>query len=76
MQHFLTQGGSRIILSDAPHSPRRIRDRDENALYHVIALGDRREPIVFEHGDRELLLDTFAEAFGRAGWQVFAWAPL
>ncbi|HUF62042.1 MAG TPA: hypothetical protein VMN36_08200 [Verrucomicrobiales bacterium] len=73
MQHFLTQGGSRILLSDAPHSPRRI----ENAVYHVMARGERREPIVFEHGSRELFLDTFAEAPGRTGdWRhnPVAWA--
>ena len=45
----------------------------ENAGYHVMARGDRREPIVFDDGDRELFYDTFAEACGRTGWEVFGW---
>lgn len=52
--------------------PRTPRVEYENAVYHVMARGDRREPIVFDDGDRDLFCDTFAEACGRTGWQVFA----
>jgi len=53
--------------------PRTPRVEYENAVYHVMARGDRREAIVLDDGDRELFLDTFAEVCGRTGWQVFAW---
>ncbi len=43
----------------------------ENAAYHVMARGNRREPIVHDDGDRELFAGTFAEACGRTGQQVF-----
>ncbi|MEX2581614.1 MAG: hypothetical protein WD342_21330 [Verrucomicrobiales bacterium] len=45
--------------------PRTPRVEYENAVYHVMARGDRREPI----RRRELFCDTFAEACGRTGWQ-------
>jgi hypothetical protein len=44
----------------------------ENAVYHVMARGNRREAIVLDDGDRELFRETFAEACGRTGWEVFA----
>ncbi len=53
--------------------PRIPRVQYENAVYHIIARGDRREPIVHDDGDRSLFVETFAEACGRTGWQVFAW---
>ncbi len=53
--------------------PRTPRVEYENAVYHVMARGDRREPIVHDDGDRELFYDTFAEACGRTGWEVFGW---
>jgi REP element-mobilizing transposase RayT len=53
--------------------PRSPRVQYENAVYHVMARGNRREAIVLDDGDRELFLDTFAEACGRTGWEVFAW---
>ena len=39
----------------------------------LIAAWRWREPIVFDDRDRELFYDTFAEACGRTGWQVFGW---
>jgi hypothetical protein len=45
--------------------PRTPRVEYENAVYHVMARGDRRESIVFDDGDRELFYGTFAEACGR-----------
>ena len=53
--------------------PRIPRVQYENAVYHVMARGNRREPIVHDDGDRALFAETFAEACGRTGWQVFAW---
>jgi putative transposase len=56
--------------------PRTPRVEYENAVYHVMARGNRREPIVHDDGDRQLFLDTLAEACGRTGWRVFAWVLL
>jgi REP element-mobilizing transposase RayT len=53
--------------------PRTPRVEYENAVYHVMARGNRREAIVLDDGDRELFRETFAEACGRTGWEVFAW---
>lgn len=43
------------------------------AIYHVMARGNRREPIVFDDDDRELFVATFGEACEMTGWRVFAW---
>jgi len=56
--------------------PRIPRVEYEGAVYHVMARGDRREPIVSDDADRALFFDTFAEACGRTGWEVFAWVLL
>jgi len=56
--------------------PRTPRVEYENAVYHGMARGDRREPIVLDDEDRTLFLDTFGEACGRTGWEVFAWVLL
>lgn len=53
--------------------PRTPRVEYENAVYHVMARGNRGEAIVLDDGDRELFRETFAEACGRTGWEVFAW---
>jgi len=53
--------------------PRSPRIEYEGAVYHVMARGNRREPIVFDDGDRELFVSTFAEACTKTGWEVFAW---
>lgn len=45
--------------------PRSPRVQYEYAVYHVMARGNRREAIVHDDGDRQLFLDTFAEACGR-----------
>jgi hypothetical protein len=42
--------------------PRTPRVEYENAVYHVMARGNRREAIVLDDGDRELFRETFAEA--------------
>jgi putative transposase len=38
-----------------------------------MACGNRRGANVLDDGDRELFLETFVEACGRTGWEVFAW---
>jgi hypothetical protein len=53
--------------------PRQLRIQYPGALYHVTARGDRREDIVHDDGDREMLLATLAEACKKAGWEVLAW---
>ncbi len=42
------------------------------ALYHVTARGNRREDIVQDDEDREILLATLAEACKKMGWEVLA----
>jgi len=53
--------------------PRAPRVEYEGACYHVMARGNRREPIVFDDDDRKLFVRTFSEAVERCGWEVFAW---
>ncbi|MDF1660089.1 MAG: transposase [Verrucomicrobiales bacterium] len=56
--------------------PRAPRIEYEGAIYHLMARGDRREPIVYNDGDREVFVKTLAQACERAGWEVFAWVLL
>lgn len=53
--------------------PRAPRIQYRNAVYHVMARGNRRNAIVFDDQDRETFVKTLGEAVGRAGWEVFAW---
>lgn len=53
--------------------PRAPRIEFENAIYHVMARGNRQEPIVFSDEDRELFVKTLSDACTRSGWEVFAW---
>jgi REP element-mobilizing transposase RayT len=53
--------------------PRQLRIQYPGALYHVTARGDRREDIVHDDGDREMLLATLAESCKKTGWEVLAW---
>ncbi|MEM9281503.1 MAG: transposase [Verrucomicrobiota bacterium] len=53
--------------------PRAPRIEYEGAVYHVMARGNRREPIVFDDEDRRLFVTTLGEACGMTGWRVFAW---
>ena len=53
--------------------PRQARVEYEGAIYHVMNRGDRREPIVHTEEDRELFVQTLAQACERCGWQVHAW---
>lgn len=63
-------------MSHVGGMPRSPRIEFEGAVYHVIARGNRREPIVFDDHDRKLFFDTFAEACEMTGWEVFAWVLL
>ena len=56
--------------------PRQPRIEFENAIYHVMARGDRREPIVFDDDDRSMFVATLGQACGRTGREVFAWVLL
>ena len=53
--------------------PRALRIEYEEAIYHVMARGNQRRDIVFDGADRQLFVDTFAEACGRTEWRVYAW---
>jgi putative transposase len=53
--------------------PRAPRMEFPGAIYHVMARGNRREPIVFDDDDRELFVGTLGEACEMTGWEVFAW---
>ncbi|MDF2378571.1 MAG: transposase, partial [Verrucomicrobiales bacterium] len=53
--------------------PRSPRIQYENAIYHIMARGDRREPIVFDDTDREMFVRTLGELCAKTGWEVFAW---
>ncbi|MGI8603326.1 MAG: transposase, partial [Verrucomicrobiales bacterium] len=53
--------------------PRQLRIEMAGGMYHVMARGDRREPIFHGDADRELFLRTLGEACERCGWRVHAW---
>ena len=52
---------------------RSIRIEYEGAFYHVMARGNRREPIFRDDDDRRFFLQTLSEACERTGWQIHAW---
>lgn len=53
--------------------PRAPRIEFEDACYHIMARGNRREPIVFDDDDRKLFVKTLSEAASRYQWEIFAW---
>jgi len=53
--------------------PRQVRIEFPGAMYHVVARGDRREPIVQDDEDRRTFLRTLGEACDRAGFRVHAY---
>jgi putative transposase len=53
--------------------PRPLRIEYGGAIYHVLSRGDRREAIFLSDADRELFLETLAQACARSSWQVHAW---
>ncbi len=52
--------------------PRKLRVEYEGAIYHLMNRGDRREAIFLDEQDRQLFLETLAEACQKTGWQVHA----
>jgi REP element-mobilizing transposase RayT len=54
--------------------PRALRIEFEGAVYHVMARGQRRAPIVMDDHDRRRWLDTLEQAVSQAGWKVLAYA--
>ncbi|HWL52507.1 MAG TPA: transposase [Chthoniobacteraceae bacterium] len=53
--------------------PRQPRIEYPDAIYHVMARGDRNEPIFLDDEDREMFLRTMDEAVERSGWKVYGW---
>ena len=54
--------------------PRQIRIEFPGALYHVMARGDRREPIFLDDEDCGSFLKVLAEASHKMGWRIHAYA--
>lgn len=52
---------------------RQLRIEYPNAIYHVMARGNRRDDIVLDDVDREMFVRTMGEACAKTGWQVLAW---
>ena len=52
---------------------RSIRIEYPGAFYHVMARGNRREPIFWNEEDRAVFLRTLGEACGMTGWRAHAW---
>ena len=53
--------------------PRERRIEYKDAIYHVLARGDRREDIVVDDKDRDRFEETLEEVVGKSGWVLFAW---
>lgn len=52
--------------------PRHLRIEFEDAVYHVMNRGDRREPIFRDDADRNQFLKTLGEVCAKTDWQVHA----
>jgi putative transposase len=52
---------------------RQVRIQFQNAVYHVMARGDRRERIIAGDRDWTMFIETFGEACAKTGWLVYAW---
>jgi hypothetical protein len=53
--------------------PRQVRIRFAGAVYHCMARGDRREPIVRNDADRDAFVELLEELVERTGFEFFAW---
>jgi putative transposase len=42
-----------------------------NAVYHILARGNRREAIVFSDKDRQLFIDTLGGLCVKHGWEIW-----
>ncbi len=54
--------------------PRQVRVQYEDAIYHVMARGNRLDKIVRTDADRDVFETTIEEVVGRTGWRVYAYA--
>ena len=54
--------------------PRQVRVEYEDAIYHVMARGNRLNKIVTTDADREAFEATLEEVVGRTDWRVYAHA--
>src|SRR6266566_7396989 len=70
MHQFLTRSDSAAKVVFVARS---IRIEHPGAFYHVMARGNRREPIFRSDCDRQLFLKTLGEACVMTGWRVHAW---
>ena len=52
---------------------RTVRIEYEGAVYHVMCRGDRGESVFPSKGDREMFLDTLAEACERTGFEIHSY---
>ena len=52
---------------------RSIRIEYEDAYYHVMARGNRRQIIFVDDDDRRFFLKALSETCGMTGWRVHAW---
>ncbi len=52
---------------------RQVRIEFAGAIYHVMARGDRREPIVEGDADREAFVELLEELVERTGFEFFSW---
>ncbi len=55
---------------------RQIRIQYPGAIYHIMARGDRKEPIVFNDGDRRAFVGIIGEMCQRTGIRIYAFALL
>jgi len=53
--------------------PRQVRIEFAGAIYHAMARGDRREPIVKDDADRDAYVKLLGELVERTGFEFFAW---
>ena len=53
--------------------PRQLRIEYENALYHLLNRGDRREAIFRDDVDRKAFLEILGRTCAKTGWQVHAY---
>jgi REP element-mobilizing transposase RayT len=55
---------------------RSVRIEYPGAFYHVMARGNRREPIFLDQEDRHRFVKALAQACAMTGWRVHAWVLL
>ena len=54
--------------------PRQARVEYEDAIYHVMARGNRLDKIVGNDVDREVFEKTLAEIVAKMGWLIYTYA--